>query len=436
MLRRVAMCTLALLAMAGAARAASLCVNAPGVATLTNERGEELIPNGSVETVFEVRRDALYAAGRRGAYRLYDADGNGLGDVEFSMIDDAGDALVFHSGTRYGAMDAAGNVLLPAVWTQLTGDGEGGWLATDGDPYDEQADEIIHLEMDGTARRTGVFSVGGLSPVSCGRMPYRNEDGLWGAVDAGGNRVIAETWRYIGPFTNGVARASGPEGVGLIDTDGRTVIAPVYDWLQTGDALVAARDGDGLDVYSPGGGELRFRLPGPIEEFALAEDCLWVDDGRQARLYDAGGTLLAEAAPGTVWSAGERGQLIASDGEWGEACQWLVDPDGTAASGRFQQILPVCAGRYAWLEMDGASYYSAELDRVQKSWDYENRRYGLMDDAGRILLPARYREIRAVGEDRLLLVRDGMTQLADRNGAVLKTWLTLAAEAPSDEAAE
>ena len=111
-----------------------------------------------------------------------------------------------------------------------------------------------------------------------------------------------------------------------------------------------------------------------------------------------------------------------------------MNPGGGAASGRFQQLLPLSGGRYAWLELKGVEYYSAELGRTQKSWDYSNARYGLTDGAGRVLLPARYREIRALGEDRLLLVSDFAVQLADRDGAVLKTWVTAEAAAPTDEA--
>ena len=83
------------------------------------------------------------------------------------------------------------------------------------------------------------------------------------------------------------------------------------------------------------------------------------------------------------------------------------------------------------MEIEGRSYFSAELGDLQKSWDYTTVRYGLIDDRGRVLLPARYQEIRALGDDRLLLVNVGVVSLCDRNGTVLKTWLIPADEAPS-----
>ena len=435
MLRRIGTWVLALLMLAVTAQGATLCVNVPGVVALTDARGNELIPNGSVEDIFTVRADALYAAGSRGAYRLYDAEGQPLSDVEFGMIDDAGKALVFRQGTLYGAMDARGEVILPAQWTQLTADGAGGWLALEGDPFDEQADEIIHLSEDGTARPTGVYTASGLRPVSCGRMPFLGDEGRWGAVDGGGHVVIDPTWRYIGPFEGGCAKASGERGMGLIDIDGRALIAPVYDWLERGESLVAARRDIGLDIYPPRGGARQFHLAGSVGEVAVVGSGFVVADEGRSRLYGAKGQLLAEGEAGTLWVQGGRGHLIEVCGAWGERSQRLVSLNGKAESGRFQQLLPLCDGRYAWLSLNGVEYYSAELRRTQKSWDYANLRYGLADGSGRILLSARYREIRALGEEHLLLVGDDRVQLSDRNGAVLKTWFISETEAPSGEAA-
>jgi hypothetical protein len=59
-----------------------------------------------------------------------------------------------------------------------------------------------------------------------------------------------------------------------------------------------------------------------------------------------------------------------------------------------------------------------------------------MDSRGRILISARYREIRALSSDRLLLIGDDRVQVADRNGVVMKTWITAGVAESSREAAE
>lgn len=423
MLRRAIAVALAALALLGAAQAeAALCVVAPQRVALTDGQGNELLSGEGVEALFEVRAGALYAAGRKGAYRLYDGTGHLLGKTVFGMIDDAGDALVYRQGGLYGAMDAAGSVLLRPRWTQLVWDGAGGWLALDGDPLDDLPDEVIHLDGSGAARRTGVATASGLAPVEGGRMPYMDGAGRWGAVNAFGEATVDAEWLGVGPFKSGVAIVSGPKGFGLIGADGGVLLEHEWEWMDRSDAMLAAMNGDGVEVYAPDGSRCLFSIPGAWREAALAGDCLWVSDAAHSRLYGADGALLYEGAPGTTFAAGAGGQVIASDGAWGEACQWLIDPDGSAASGRFQQLLPLGEGRYAWLELDGIEYYSAELEAIQKSWDYTNPRYGLMDGAGNVLLPAQYREIRALGPDRLLLITDEAATLADRDGVAIRTW--------------
>ena len=426
-----------LLALLGAARAeGALCVVTPQLTALTDASGDVLLSGEGIADVFCVREGALYAAGSRGAYRLYDAAGVPVGEAVFGMIDDAGDALVYRVGRRYGAMDADGAVLLEPEWTQLTPDGAGGWLALDGDPLDDSADEILHIDAAGEVRRSGVYTASGLLPVRCGCMPYRTAEGLWGAVDASGRVAVNPAWHALGGYEDGLAKATGPDGTGVIDVNGRVVVATVYRWLERSPAMIAALGANGLDVYAPDGGERLFSLPGGDVDVCLAGGMLAVSDDTGTRLYDAEGKMLYEGGPGVTFAEGCMGQLIACDGAWGEACQWLMNPDGSAASARVQQLLPLSGERYAFLELDGTEYYSAELGRIQTSWDYAHMRYGLMDSLGNILIPTRFREIRSLGGDRLLLLSEGETVLSDMDGTALKRWVTAQTEAPTGEAGE
>jgi len=436
-LRRTMVWLSMLCVLSGTARAAALlCVNAPGVVALTDNRGVEIIENGRFDSIFVVREDQLFAAGSRGAYGLYDAAGQPMGDVRFSMIDDTGDALLFRAGRLYGAMSATGEVLVPAEWTQLASDGAGGWLALNSDPLDEQPDEIIHIDGAGNEKQTGVYCLDGLSKVSGGRMPYMDGDGRYGALDASGAVAVEPSWQYMGAFSNGLAKVAGQEGMGMIDGSGRAVIAASSLWLERSAAMIAAWDGSGVEIYSPRGGQRRVRLPGKAQEVALVGDSLVVTYEGRTCLYDSNGRLIAQNSGNVDFTLGTRGQLIASNGAWGEKCQWLVNPDGSKASGLFQQLLPLCADRYAFLEMSGEAYDSEVLGRSQTAWNYANGRYGLMDGRGRILIAARYREIRALSADRLLLVGDDRVQIADRNGVVMKTWITPEGSVSTSEANE
>lgn len=434
MSKRLALFLLLVLLGRGTLAEGALCVRAPGVAALTDEQGVELIENGRFDDIFAVREGELYAAGSAGDYRLFDASGRQLSDNAFAMIDDGGKALVYRTGGLYGAMDDTGASVVPAEWTQLTCDGAGGFLAMDDDPLDETPDELIHLSADGEATRTGVFVARGLSRVADGRMPYATSAGLCGAVDAAGNIAIEPTWRSLGAFEDGLAKVAGEDGMGVIDVDGNVVVPPVYAWLERSGTMIVGCGADTVDVYVPDGSVLAYSLDAPDSEVYIVGDCLAVLSPEGSRLYGADGAVVAERAAGTTFAAGAAGQFIASDGPWGEPCQWLIGPDGQDASGRFQQLLPLCPGRYAWLRLNGTEYYSDELGRIQTSWDYAGQRFGLADGAGNVLLDATCRDILPVEDMHLALVGDGEVSLVDLAGNVLRTWVTAASEESTGEA--
>ena len=424
MFRRIIVWIVTLLAMAGAARASGpFCISEPGFAALVDEQGRELIESGRFETLFTVREGALYAAGDRSGYRLYDADGQPVTDEVYGMIHDAGDCLVFRRGERFGAMDESGAAIVEPAWTQLVSNGIGGFLARDGDPLDDQPDEIIYIDASGEARRTGVFSASGLAEVRDDRMPYMASDGRFGAVDSSGEGVIPAVWRYIGAFSGGVAAAADGNGYGVLDAQGNAVVAMRYDWLDRSEAVIVGLDEeDGIDVYAADGSRLLFSLPGAGLRAALVGACLSVTGTEQARLFDAEGDLLYAASAGAVFYPGTDGQFILADGAWGESCQRILNPDGSETADGFQRLLPLAAGRYAWMLLPGVRYYSADLGGLQTSWNYDDMRWGLADAAGDRLTDAEYLEIRALAEDRLLLLTENEVILADADGAGIRRW--------------
>ena len=432
--RRIALlCALLALALGVARAEGPLCVAMNERALLVDESGGVILGGEGIEDAFAVRPGALYAAGRKGDYRLYDASGAALGEASFAMIEDAGDCLIYRRGARYGAMDAQGSVLLDADWSQLTPDGAGGWLALDTDLFDESPDEILRVNADGDAMPTGVMTSIGLSPLRDGCMPFMAADGRFGAIDARGEVVIPATWRAMGAFRDGLSKVSGENGMGMIDAEGAVMIEPMYAWLERGEGFIAGLSDAGVDIFAPNGALIR-TIPGEGLSADVAGDRLIVRDGGEASLYDASGARVGGFGAGTSFAAGVDGQLIASDGAWGEACVRLVDPDGADASPAFQDLLPLCPGRYTWLRLPGSEYFSPDLNRLQTSWDYSAARWGLIDGAGNVLLDAEYLEIRALSDDRLLLVGTDQVALADENGATIRAWLTAEGEAATGEA--
>ena len=115
-------------------------------------------------------------------------------------------------------------------------------------------------------------------------------------------------------------------------------------------------------------------------------------------LYGSNGAAIYTGPADILVFPGLDGQYIVSDGAWSEACQQLIGPDGSSASGRYQRILPLCAGRYAFQTFDD---------------NYENIRCGLLTSDGAELLPAAYDDILPAGDDRLILVDGDEVVFAD-----------------------
>lgn len=377
---------------------------------------------GDVETIFEVRPNALYAAGVYGEYRLYDANGNRLSDVTFSMIDDMGDTLVFRQGGLCGAMDDEGQVIVPAEWTQLVPNGEGAFLALSGDLLDDQPDEVFVLHPGEEALATSGETASGLRALSDGRMPCAGADGMWGCLDARGRQILPAKWKHVGDFTRGLALASDENGRGAIDADGNVVIPMRYAWMARQEDIAALDDSGQLDVYGPDAA-LRFTVEGPVLDAGIVGAYVYARTAEGTYLYSDKGECLYAAGPAARFYPGEGGQVILADGAWGEACWRLVNADGSIVEARFQRLVPLCAGRYAFMALPGVQYRGDEITGTQTSWDYDNLRWGLVDGEGQVLLPAEYSEIRAAG-DRLLLFREGNILLADRNGVPIATLFT------------
>ena len=402
---------LALMLLTAAQAREAWVVQAAGMADLVDADGRSRLQGAPVAAMLEIEPDALYAAGSAGDYGLIDARGNAVGDGRYEMLEAAGDAVLFRQNGRYGAMDAEGRVIVQPVWDQLTYAAPGAFLALSGDLYDDQPDEIVSVNSDGARDATGSFTADGLHPFSDGLMAFMQSDGQYGFVDAQGRQTIPPQWGYASDFSDGVAIVSDGSHMGLIDAQGAVVIAPQYAWMQRGEGFIAAlTDDGGLDVYAADGGEKRFTATETASEAEICGRYVVLRDENDACLYDAQGRRLCTLPRTALFFPGLNGQVIVADGAWGAPCQYLLNPDGSAVPGRYQRLMPLCGGRYAFLRWDaGAS-------------GYDDARCGLLTDDGRELCPAEYLEILPAGDDRLTLVTESEVLFADLDGNALRRW--------------
>ena len=433
LLRGIAVLAALWLCAAGAAAEALVCVSTEACAALLTAGGAEVVAPGTYSDVYAVIEGERYALGAgvdgRTRYALADSSGNLLTEMEYELLAADGEAILFRQDDLYGAMDMDGNALLPAAYTQLVSAGGGAFLALATDPNDDAPDEILRVRAGGEAEPTGVRTAIGLEPLRDGLTPFREPDTeLYGYLDAHGETTIPAQFSYAGSFENGVARAASEGKFGAINRDGEWLIRPEYDFLEWGDGIIVGLQGrERCAVFGADNCVERFHVEGANLHAAACGGYALVLDGEALCAYSADGALILRASPTATLSPGAGGQLILSDGDWGAAGTAVVEPSGAVLPRRDQHLLPLSDDRYAFLTMRAASYSSDALGAIRYSVDYDSLRCGMMDGAGREILPAIFLEIRAVGAGRYLAVAADGLILTDADGNELWRW----SEAPA-----
>lgn len=417
----------AVLCMLGSALAeGALCVSTDFASALLTADGSEIIAPGAYDDIFAVDDGRLYALGVRTddgmRYALGDASGEQLTEAEYAMFRAERDIVIYAQNDLFGAMDMQGEILLPARYTQLVVAGEGRFLAMTTDPFDDDADEIFLLE-NGEMRPTGVRSDKGLTVFSDGRIPFQDPNSeLYGYLAQDGSIAIEAKFETAGRFESGAAKTSMDGKLGLIAPDGEWLLEPEYDYLETGSGVTVGLIGREQFIVFDEEFEVAFRIEGAGLEAMLVGDYPVLLRNGVMEVRNIGGELLLEVGQGAAVSPGLDGQLILADGDWGAACVSLVGADGVRVERLDQHLVPLDGGRYAFIRMNVASYYSEELEEIRYSCDYDSMRWGMIDADGNEILPAEYLEIRALGGGRYLVVADDGLTVTDENGEVLWTY--------------
>lgn len=401
-----------------------MCVSTDLAAALLTGDGDEIISPGDYEDIFPVVDGQLYALGAGTAdgvrYALSDASGNVLTDFAYSMFSAAEDCMIFAQDGLFGAMSLQGEILLPAQYTQLAAAGGGRFLAMTSDPFDDDADEIFLLNGDGELQSAGVRSAEGLSAFSEGLTPWQDSASkLYGYLSADGSIAVEAKFETAGRFENGAARVSVNGKLGLIDANGGWLIDPEYDYLETGKCVTVGLIGrEQFAVFGEDYGEL-FRIEGVGLEAALVGETPILQRNGMLEVYDLSGQRIFEIHQSAQLLPGLDGQMILIDGEWGADCVSLIGSDGVRSERMDQYLIALDGGRYAFVKMNVASYYSEALEELRYSCDYDTLRCGMIDADGNEILPAEYLEIRSLGNGRYLAVSEDSLWVTDGDGETL-----------------
>lgn len=421
--KKLVLCVLTCVVGFGAAHAEGvLCVSTQECTALLAADGQEIIPPGQWDSIFMLT-DGLCALGKNKdegmRYALGDAAGVQLTDAVYEMLSMSGNVVLFRQDGAYGAMDISGNILVNPEYTQLVAAADG-FLAMIDDPFDEDADEIFRITAQGELLSTGVSSDEGLFELTDNRMPFQNPGNeRYGYIDGTGQVVVESRLETAGRFESGIAVAAEDGLMGIIGTNGEWKIQPEYDYLEIGDGVIVGLAGRECATVFDMECRERFRVEGSKIEAAVVGGYPLILENDVLRAYTAEGDELFETDAQSTILAGLDGQLIISDGNWGSNCVSLVNSGGVRSERRDQHLIPLADGRYAFIRMNVASYYSEALDEIRHSCDYDSLRYGMIDSMGNEILPAEYTRISALGGNRFLAAAQDGLRVVDGDGTVI-----------------
>ena len=416
-MKRIAAIAAALMMICGFARA-EVCVRMDDGAALLREDGTEIVSVGAYADIVSLG-DGLFAAqDPEGGYALMDGTGRLLSEERYDALRPGQGLLPAQRDGGWGLLDAGGAERSSFIYGQIVPTGAGGYWATLGDADDLESDLLVLLDENGQESATGVY-VRKLGSASEGLLSvFLPGTGLWGYCDAGGRVVIAARYSYAGPFISGCAAVVCDGRYGAIDTAGAYVADPDYDFIEISEAgfLLAARNQEGVWVLDPDGSEIA-----AYEDencfAALVGEGYMVADAETVRIFDAAGAQIAEAGAKASVSEGMNGQLILSDGMWGEACVGIL---GTQA--RYQNLYPLGTseggGVYAYMEANAARYVNDLLGEIQLSVDMESARYGIVGADGVQRTPFAYLSIAYLADDRFLARSELEWQMIDADGRI------------------
>ena len=376
----------------------------------------ESIANGEVapeEELFAARR-LDDEQGRR--VLLMDSRGNELSESVYDYLIQENGWIRYQQNGLQGAMDREGNDIIACQYTMLVPNGEGGYLAIDGVPYDDQPDGVYYVDVQGAQMPTGALVLSGLGEFSEGLCTATSaQSGRVGYLDAKGNWAISAQFEYGGLFRNGRAEVCIESGYGVIDAQGNWLLTPKYTFVSTGfgdgNIIIASQDDREVLMIDPRTYRTNVTFKGDPIYFRWYYDRNYVVLYRndKVELVDEEGIVRMETgADGnfeTHYQMGNR--AIMRSGVWGEVNAYLVDADtGEELAGPYREMTLLM------IDELGEPYFAFsdfEIIREEEADGYTEifevpytRRGGLIDGDGQFVIPmGQFMELQAAGHGLL-----------------------------------
>lgn len=398
---------------------AAVSVRMEDTAALLDSYGGVLAAPGMYDDIVSIG-GGFFAAEKDGLYALMAGDGSLLTDVVYSGLRYDGGMLLGKRDGGWGILNADGSARCEFIYSLiLPGQAMNCWALKD-DPNDMNSDKLYRIDPQGKQHATRLYLRALSRTPSEGLLSVclRGES-LYGYCDVLGRMVIPAEYEYAGDFVNGLAAIVRNGCYGAINRRGELVIPAEYSFLEISPAghVIAAKAGEGAWVFDPDGYE-KDAFAGSDVYIALVGDGYAVVDSEFLYVFDRSGSLILEAPPQSVALEGIDGQLIISDGMWGEQCVYL-----SGTHNRYQNLYPLGTsggeGIYACMEARVGRYMNDLLGELQLSTDMDSARYGVVSAAGEALTDCIYLSLDFLEDDRLLARTDDAWQMIDARGRVL-----------------
>ena len=416
-MKRIAAILAVLMLFCGNCRA-SVSVRMDDGAALLSEDGAQIVAVGEYSDIVSLGEGLFAAKDGAGRYALMDEQGRLRTGALYDALRRQDGMLLAKRGGGWGILSEDGAERSAFSYAQLIPTGSGRCWATKGDANDMESDLLFLLDENGQETSCGIYARK-LGKAGEGLLPVLFPGtGLWGYCDARGRVAIAARFSYAGPFVSGCAAVVMNGRYGAIDAAGAFVAEPDYDFIEVSDAgfLLATRNLEGAWVLNLQGGEIA-AYEGEDCFAALVGEGYLLADSAGVYVFDSTGARIAELDPRASVSEGVNGQLILSDGMWGEECVGVL---GTQA--RYQNLYPLGHSRregvYAYMQANAARYVNDLLGEIQLSVDMETARYGIAGADGAQRTPCAYLSIESLADDRFLVRGEDGWQMIDADGTV------------------
>ena len=396
---------------------AAVAVRMDGDAALLTDEGNEIIPSGNYTDIAPLG-DGYFAALGDSGYLLMNEDGELLSTTCYETLKRVNGVLLAEQDGLWSILSEEGTPLGEFAYTKVVIDVSGNGWALTGNPNDSRSDCLLRLSSDGSMQETQSDVTWMDDEASNGLLAIQlSGSGLCGYCDIKGKMVIHAQYDSASAFKNGLAVVTKGGKCGVINTSGKVIVETEYDFadIAASGVIVLMRDDTALALRSDGSEIARFE--GDNLSIGILGDGFALDDGESCRAFDAEGNELVSTSSRAAFIEGIDGQIIISDGAWGEECVYILGADK-----KYQNLYPLCqAGTrslYVYMKANTARYTNDILNETQLSTDMESARYGVVDDKGEVLLEANYLSIRYLGDDRLLLQSETAWQMADTDGNI------------------